>query len=1377
MKNTYQPTLKNILPFLFCYLLILITGSNSINAYNANKLNFNPLNINTLLPTNEVRNLYQDSEGYIWISTYNGLLRYDGYSVVNYKHVNANNQEQYIGSFINSVCEDHSHRLWIGTHNGLYSLNKESGKIEKITSAGLHNTFIETIKCMSNGDILVGSTKGLYLKEKSKNEFIKMFPSIAMDVKAIMEDNRNNIWIGTWNQGLFRYNQKNKQLYSYENINPGKSAHAIYQDRNNNIWIGTWRYGLMRIINPYDMEKYSFVSYKNKENDPTSISDNIIYVISQDCNSDNLWVGTRRGLSIMSAQDSTFTNYYPNTPTNSINNGEVNAIISSNDGLMWIGMLGGGVSTINTKEKQFAHDPLIHIQEKNSTSVRSIYKEENKDVLWLGIMGFGFGRYDLKTKEFKSYKDIPVFSKLPYVSVVNEILYNKSDNMYYMSTWDDGVWITDGKNVKVINQSRYPELLDVCIYSTIKDDNGNLWIGSRSGIFVLDKNDKLSSINNLLSDKRQNIPDISIFKITTDKEGNVWAATPNHGIYKISKSHNGYEVKNYTIVKGNAKMHGAMTILIDSQNHIWAGTNGNGINIYDPETDSFKVMFKDFLKKGEVVYCIVEDDNNNLWFTTNSRMYNIINPLSKEEELSVHMYTVEDGLQDNIFNRNACFKGEDNKLYFGGVKGLNIFSPNEIVFDKVSYPVVITDLKIYNTSVLENEINYSGDSEQKSLDYTDHIILDYKSNNFSLDFSILSYINPQLNKYEYKLEGYDNKWIQTNSDRHFAYYNNLPPGDYQFIVKGANSNGVWSENVRTMLITILPPPWQTWWAYCIYVIVTIIIIIIIYWTVSKRIHLQQMVELAKIQAMKDEEINHSKLQFFTNITHELLTPLTIISASVEDLKIHVPSVSGRLQEIEDNSQRLIRLIQQILEFRKVENNKQQLKVSYGSLTQQIKHSCLAFAPLVRKKNLKLNFIDDNMDFEGYYDNDKLDKILYNLLSNAAKYTPKGGTITLKQAYNENNHIFSFSVNNPGDVIPEDKLKHMFERFYEGEYRKFKTIGTGIGLSLTKDLTILHHGNIKVESDEDNGITFIVSIPIDKSSFSDNELDNETEECNYEESKNSIDDYTYEEIINEELPHNNNESNSTVLLVEDNEELIDVISRILSDHFHIIKSQNGEQAWEELTHQKIDIVVSDVMMDGINGFELCKKIKNTFETKHIPVILITAKTSDQDRIEGYNVGADGYICKPLNINVLIAKIHNLLNNGTNKNIDSRKQLVFEAKEVDYIEQDEIFLKKVINCVNEHLDDMNFDTSALIEDIGMSRTTFTEKLKQLTGMTPLSFISSIRLQAAFRLLQEKKNIRITELAYSVGFNDPKYFSQCFRKKFGFSPKEFHKCKTED
>lgn len=536
-----------------------------------------------------------------------------------------------------------------------------------------------------------------------------------------------------------------------------------------------------------------------------------------------------------------------------------------------------------------------------------------------------------------------------------------------------------------------------------------------------------------------------------------------------------------------------------------------------------------------------------------------------------------------------------------------------------------------------------------------------------------------------------------------------------------------------------------------------------------------MVELANIQKEKNEEINHSKLQFFTNITHELLTPLSIISASIDEIKLHFPETQNSLPEIEDNLLRLKRLIQQILEFRKVENGKQKLKVSYGNLTTFLQHSAQAFSPLVRKRNLHFEFTNMDTEYKGYFDRDKLDKIVYNLLSNAAKYTTENKTITILQSYNREQQLFQISINNPGEPIPENKLKHLFERFYEGDYRKFHTIGTGIGLSLTKDLTILHHGEIKVESNKEIGNTFTVIIPINKEAYSKDEIDEQDEKwesSNSEFPTNTISNTPIDSIQHEQSYNMDSEEKPkpVLLFVEDNDDLRNVMKRILIDHFNLIEATSGETALLQLEDKKIDIIVSDVMMPGMNGFELCKKIKERFETKHIPVILLTAKTSDIDRIAGYEAGADGYICKPLNISVLLAKIENLLKKKESPNGDSRKQLIFEAKQLDYTSQDEEFLRKAVECVNAHLSDLEFDTSMFVQEMQMSRSTLSEKLKQLTDMTPLAFISSIRLQAAFRLLEKKKKIRVSELAYSVGFNDPKYFSQCFKKKFGFLPKEY-------
>ena len=1338
---------------------VLLWADNKVNTYHFKSI---PTSVN--FPTNEVRKLFQDSQGYIWISTYNGLLRYDGYSIVVYKPDGVNHGRS-IDSFVNMVAEDKENNLWIGTHNGLYVLHKETDEIEKIISPLLQVSNVESILYASNGDLWVGSNKGLFRRKAGSRTFDC---EKNMDIKSVVEDRKGQIWIGTWEQGLLRYSPQEELYYTYDGINPGNSAHVIFQDEAGNIWIGTWRYGLVKLINPYDSEHFSFKTFRNIKGNSHSLLDNIIYAIAQDKNSGKLWIGSRSGVSILEDEsgDGNFTNIVPGNLQGDLPFNEVNSLLCSKDGLMWLGMLGGGVCTVNTNKFRFNYDSLEALREHCPTSsVRSVYQEDNGN-LWMGIMGFGLVFYDMKQHTIVPYRSHPVLKNMGYTSTVNDIIYRKRTNELCFATWDDGVWFYNVKAGKahVINTVTNPELSDICIYSLLEDSKGNLWLGTRSGVFILDTESRLHSLNELVTLTNQALPQISIFKMAEDQDGFIWIATSNEGVWRIDTSGETYKVKFYTPSDGTLSTVGAMSVCVDGYNRVWVGSNGNGLDLYDRKNDRFVSVLNDYFRNGDVVFSMLEDDEHTLWLTTNAEMYHIDIPLDGAAP-KIHTYTVDDGLQDHMFNRNSCFKGADGKLFFGGFRGLNSFYPDKIVQDTAYSPVVITDIKVHNVSVRTYPLSVrEGIAANRAIDFIDKIVLGYRENNFSLDFSILNYINPELNRYLYRLEGYDKEWLSVEAGRRFAYYNNLPAGTYTFCVKGANQNGIWSPDMKCLRITILPPPWLSWWAYCLYVLLFVSLAWYTYRIVRNRIRMKQAIEMGKIERQKMEEINHAKLQFFTNITHELLTPLSIISASVDELKQEVPASSSVCSVIADNTVRLIRLIQQILEFRKVENGKLRLKVSHGNVSMFLKKSVSAFAPLVKKQKLSIQF-DLSEEYSGYFDVDKLDKVVYNLLSNAAKYTPEGGTIVVSQAHDEEKRTFKLSVNNPGELIPKEKLDHMFERFYEGEYRKFHTIGTGIGLSLTKDLVLLHHGTIQVFSDKEEGNTFVVEIPIGREAFAEDEVDENTENVDYAVlSADEMENVSEIDML-EEKP-----AASTILLVEDNEELLALMVRLLHGKYHILKAANGTEALEILAKQEVDLIVSDVMMPEMDGMELCRRVKTQFETCHIPLILLTAKTSDEDHVEGYESGADGYICKPLRLSVLFAKIDNLLKRRKRMGVDFRKQLVFEAKELNYTSMDEAFIRKAVDCVNAHLSDCDFEHAQFMAEMGMARTTLADKLKLLTGLTPSAFISNVRLQAACRLIDEKKKIRIADLAYAVGFNDPKYFSSCFKKKFGLSPTEY-------
>ena len=608
--------------------------------------------------------------------------------------------------------------------------------------------------------------------------------------------------------------------------------------------------------------------------------------------------------------------------------------------------------------------------------------------------------------------------------------------------------------------------------------------------------------------------------------------------------------------------------------------------------------------------------------------------------------------------------------------------------------------------------------------YTNQITIEDRYKNFSIHFASLNYTNPEMTRYAYKLEGFDNEWRYSDASHNAAHYNNLPDGHYTFLLRATNLHGIWNKEIRRLNVKVLPPFWLSWWAFLIYFLLLLFVGYLIYRNVINRIQLRNQLRYREMEQSKAEELNHAKLQFFTNITHEFLTPLTIISATVDEIQRTTPREESLYATLTRNINRLTRLLQQILEFRKAESGNLQLRVSYGNISGFIRNSINAFYPLIRKKKMHLSFLSDPETIEGLFDLDKLDKILYNLLSNAAKYVEEGGSVQLTLSYEtEEKDQIRISVKDSGAGIPGDEQLMLFKRFYEGDYRKHKTTGTGIGLSLVKDLETLSHGAIEVVSEPGMGSEFIVILPIELSYFDESEIDlsmPREEETNNVDEVPSFSDKPVTGEIRVNLP--------SVLAVEDNEDILQLIQRLLSNDYHVCTATNGKEALVMLEHEKIDLIVSDIMMPEIDGIELSRLIKKNIEYSHIPIILLTAKTDEKDRADAYESGADAFISKPFNLNVLHARIRNLLKNRERVAHDFKSQFVFDMKEMNITNIDETFLQKAIDCVNRHLDDSNFDQLQFSEEMGVSKSTLYNKLKSLTGLNTSAFITNIRLEEA-------------------------------------------------
>ena len=1372
MKNTARTYISLKKAYLFFVLLFVVVESDAAMSHTiTSHFNFKQLSIFNSLLTDEVQKVYQDKDGFMWFATRYGFFKYDGYKATLYKS-NLYSPGLLTNNNIYCLGDDNEFNLWIGTQEGLNVLNKKTGEIRKYLAPAIPNNAVSCLLVTRDNHLWVGTDSGLCQYVTERDSFMIYGPEASDGVlnytaiKSLYEDSEGDLWIGTWDSGLYRYSPTKRKFYAYPPINDRNSAHVIYEDCYKNIWVGSWTRGLFRLLNPKDMANVSYVNYTHKTGDETSLSDNIVYDISEDTYTNTLWIGTRSGLSVMEyGKPGIFVNYNSKSSLYHIPCDEINSIFRDSFGNMWLGSIGGGVLMTDTYEPLFIrHNLNLQDEEISTTSVKALFVDSERNI-WLGIGTYGLACQEYTTGELTLYSHMPEFADIASVPTINSIIQRRNGEIWF-GTYDGGLFIyRKGEKVRSLYPYNCDFLYSSCVSALYEDEKGNCWVGTRGNLGIsmadgtgykfgmMDFGDGFSSDWLFVKD------------IIEDKDHSIWIATSNYGIVHITgdvRQPSTLKYRNYSFRNGKLLTNTVLCLYIDQFGKLWAGTEGGGLYLYDRKKQLFEEKNREYNIPGDMVGSIEEDKRGNLWLGTNAGLVKLGVQMEGKEP-AVRVYTAADGLQDNFFiAQSSCnWNGE---LFFGGYKGYNSFFPDNMEERQYEVPFLITDIKIYNRSfsTLPQEIRQQISPYMPS--FTERIELPYKYNNFSIEFAALTYKNPELNQYAYRLDGFEKEWQYTNAERRFANYNNLKSGTYKFQLKAANENGMWSGYIRELTVVVLPPFWATWWAYLIYMAIALIIGFYLYRAAKNRILLRNELRLRNMEKAKAEELNHAKLQFFTNITHELLTPLTIISATVDELKAQAPNHDDLYVVMSSNIRRLIRLLQQILEFRKAETGNLKLRVSPGDIAAFVRNEAESFQPLIKKRKIHFSVICDPDSIIGYYDSDKLDKIIYNLLSNAAKYNCEDGYIQLNLSYADNMDFILLRIKDNGKGIAKEKQKTLFQRFYEGDYRKFNTIGTGIGLSLVKDLVELHGGTITVESEIDRGTEFIVMLPIDRSYFEEEQIDDEVilpvqKIIDYEEP---------EEIVNSAIA--GNEAN-TLLLVEDNEELLQLMVKLLQRDYNVFTAENGKEAVVVLDNEDIDLIVSDVMMPEMDGIEFCKYVKGKLEISHIPVILLTAKNKEEDRAEAYEVGADAFISKPFNLAVLHARIRNLLKYKERMAHDFKNQLVFEVKDLNYTSLDEDFMQRAIDCVNNHLDDCDFDQSLFAEEMRTSKSTLYKKLKFLAGLNTSAFIRNVRLKAACRIMEEKGSVvRVSELAYAVGFNDPKYFSSCFKKEFGMLPSEY-------
>lgn len=728
-------------------------------------------------------------------------------------------------------------------------------------------------------------------------------------------------------------------------------------------------------------------------------------------------------------------------------------------------------------------------------------------------------------------------------------------------------------------------------------------------------------------------------------------------------------------------------------------------------------------------------------------------------------YSTMDDVMVNSFMPNSYLKTRSGKILYGGNKGISVFTPYEHLSDNPRrIRTMVTDVKIDGVSSLLEKDNQRFNLRSQTISF------DAGDKNIEIDFSSLNYAFPDKIKYAYKMEGVDDDWVYVRGDRQFAFYNQLPKGKRTFYLKTTDTNGLWSNYIAEIQVSKEPAFYETWWAYMFYVVLVILSLYLFYRRMKRRLQLRHELKIAQIDREKSEELVQTKLRYFTNISHDLLTPLTIITCLIDDAEMTNGSRISQLSMIRSNVNKLRRLLQQILDFRKVESGNMKLSVSKSDIVSFIDDVCkVNFAPLIRKKSQTFTFSTEDKHLIAYFDRDKIDKIVSNLLSNACKYTSEGGEIKLimKSYQNAEHTHLRIQVVDTGEGIAPDDLENIFERFYTAN-KGDESESNGIGLSLTKDLVELHHGTIEVESELTKGSTFTVDFPIDKDSYQENELI--TGETSVNDKKAAMI-FEHEDLDESGVVEDAQTNDNHLLLVEDNEELLYLMEKILSRQYHVLVAKNGLEALDIIKDNEIDIIISDVMMPEMDGLELCRNIKSNLETSHIPVILLTAKNTAEDRIECYNAGADGYISKPFELKILEARINNFIIHKKSKQEEFRTNVEVDIDSLETSSIDKDFLDKVVSVIKSNMAEGDFDVVQLADALAVSKSSLYRKMKIATGLSPIEFIRNIRLKHGSQLLKNK-SMSIAEVAYECGFSNPKYFATCFKEDFGVTPKEYQK-----
>lgn len=1281
-----------------------------------------PIDLSETIPDNDITALYQDHDGFVWIGTSNGLYRYDGLHVQCYRntllfpHLLPSNE-------ITCMLDDGNNRLWIGTRQGVCRMNLKDGSTQSYDFKDFANSNI--VKCMlftRDETLWIGSEGGLYRYQPKDDTFVLQCSERGnakvpqASITTLFEDHKGYVWIGTWDHGLYRYNPSDKSFYAMPSFNPQQSAHVVYES-NGVLWVGTWGSGLYKISNPYDTNKPLRLTQYTLVNTNGRLQSNIIWDINRDQNTGLLWVGTNEGLTLVENADQPHSNLLA-LPA-SLNPGPdyfgrgASCFLCDRDNQMWAVAGQNGMVLAQTNPLFFSQR-LLPPRYLYNDVITCLEVMPNGNV-WVGLRRKGLLVYPDSKDDSYSLVSLP--SSASFIKPLTA-------NAALVGTEFAGLYVVEnGKITRQFNKDNCPFIKTDNIYCLAFDKHSNWLIGTYQGLSVRFANGKGVHVE---GKQLGLLANSDIRSITSAADGTIWLGTRKNGLLRLRgdlSKPNDMTLRQYTrLADTELVLRNVFKLLVDRRGRVWACTKEAGLLVYDAKSDMFVSASSRFGIPDKEVYSIEESANGNLWIA----MRNELICLSFDTDGMVggmRTYQRRMVIGSQYFGYGQSSANNADGITFGFNTGF------------VSFP----DLP----------------------PYTETLTLAPMQRELTLRYSSFNYNSETCQRFSYRLEGYDNEWMYPDATQSEVVYSNLTPGSYTFRLRHTDASGNWSADEQVVHITVLAPFYLRWYAWVVYVLLAACAIYMVVRYFKNKEEVNRQLQLAHMERHNIEQLNHKKLQFFTNITHDLMTPLTIISATISQLVQTYPEAKEDCRTINSNVNRLMRLLQQILEFRKTETGNQHLRVSQGSVSDFVRNEVESIMPITYKKNVQLSVNCQPEHIEGYFDCDKLDKILYNLISNATKYNREDGHIEVSLTCDDG-RLAIIRVKDDGAGIAADKLPSLFQRFYEGEHRRFNTYGMGIGLSLVKDLVTLHHGTVAVESELGKGSTFTVAIPINRDAFAEEEIEDSNQMMVANMSTTA--DTKPVRPANKQAP--------TILVVEDNEELLLLLKRLLEPNYQVLTAYNGREAIEVVDNEKVDLILTDVMMPVMDGIEMTRELRNRPEAPNCPIIMLTAKHDDETRAEAYQAGADAYITKPFNTSVLQVRIKNLLQHKEKADKEISDKLFGGIKDVKITGSDQEFLNKCIEMVQQHLDNADFDLPTFAELMNTSKSTLYKKLRMITGLSTSAFIRSIRMKSAIELLRKNPNAHVSDIAYAVGYNDPKYFSSCFKKDFGCLPTEYAK-----